>query len=193
VLDRVAARLGFHRLSLAVRRLLADATESARRLCAAARRPWRVAGFRRCSAALIFEIVRRWLSTADCAARGWLRWCPALPLLAMPRSWRRRSAARGALDAGDRRAAVGGLLQGNVAQEMKWRPERFADSLHSYYRLALENPAQLTVLPETALPAFLDQIPADYLDALQQLALRRQGDLLLGIRSPKAGTTSMRR
>ncbi|MEF8708771.1 MAG: apolipoprotein N-acyltransferase [Candidatus Accumulibacter propinquus] len=132
--------------------------------------------------ALIFEIVRRWLSTADCPARGWLRWCPALPLVA----------AAAILAAGELLREVRwtqeegeplsvALLQGNVAQEMKWRPERFADSLHSYYRLALENPARLTVLPETALPAFLDQIPADYLDALQQLALRRQGDLLLGI------------
>jgi hypothetical protein len=52
---RVLARLGFHRLSVAVRRLLANATESARRLCAAARRPWRVAGFALLGA-LIFEI-----------------------------------------------------------------------------------------------------------------------------------------
>jgi apolipoprotein N-acyltransferase len=93
----------------------------------------------------------------------------------------RRTAARTPLDEEEGEPLSVALLQGNVAQEMKWRPERFADSLHSYYRLALENPARLTVLPETALPAFLDQIPADYLDALQQLALRQQGDLLLGI------------
>jgi apolipoprotein N-acyltransferase len=73
------------------------------------------------------------------------------------------------------------LLQGNVAQEIKWRPERFADSLRTYYRLAQENPAQLTILPETALPAFLDQIPAEYVDELRKLALRQQGELLLGI------------
>ena len=73
------------------------------------------------------------------------------------------------------------LLQGNVAQDMKWRPEKFADSLHTYYRLALDNPAQLTVLPETALPAFLDQIPAAYLDELKKLAQRENGDLLLGV------------
>ena len=73
------------------------------------------------------------------------------------------------------------LLQGNVPQEIKWRPERFTDSLRTYYRLAQENPARLTILPETALPAFLDQIPAGYLDDLRQLALRRHGELLLGI------------
>ncbi len=37
------------------------------------------------------------------------------------------------------------LLQGNVAQDLKWRPEKFSESLRTYYRLALENPAQLTV------------------------------------------------
>jgi apolipoprotein N-acyltransferase len=73
------------------------------------------------------------------------------------------------------------LLQGNVAQDIKWRPEKFEESLRTYYRLALENPAQLTVLPETALPAFLNQIPAEYLDELKKLAERQHGDMLLGI------------
>jgi len=73
------------------------------------------------------------------------------------------------------------LLQGNVAQDLKWRPEKFSESLHTYYRLAQDNPAQLTVMPETALPAFLDQIPAAYLDDLKRLAERENGDLLLGI------------
>jgi apolipoprotein N-acyltransferase len=132
--------------------------------------------------ALIVEIIRRWLSIEACSARGWLRWCPALPLLVtavvlgaggLLRELRWTHASSEPLSVA--------LLQGNVAQEMKWRPERFADSLRTYYQLALENPAQLTVLPETALPAFLDQVPAEYLDALQQLAVREQGDLLLGI------------
>ncbi len=73
------------------------------------------------------------------------------------------------------------LLQGNVAQDMKWRPEKFEESLRTYYQLALDNPAQLTVLPETALPAFLEQIPDEYLKALRELAERRQGDLLFGV------------
>ena len=73
------------------------------------------------------------------------------------------------------------LLQGNVAQDMKWRPEKFSESLRIYYRLALENPAQLTVLPETALPAFLGQVPGEYLDELKRLAERQRGDMLLGI------------
>jgi apolipoprotein N-acyltransferase len=73
------------------------------------------------------------------------------------------------------------LLQGNVAQDLKWRPEKFDESLRTYYQLALDNPAQLTVLPETALPAFLEQIPDEYLKALKEIAERRQGDLLFGV------------
>lgn len=131
---------------------------------------------------LIFEVVRRWLSTEACSARGWPRWCPALPLLATA-----VVLAGGALLHEVRWTQATGeplsvaLLQGNVAQDIKWRPERFFDSLRTYHRLAEENPARLTVLPETALPAFLDQVPGEYLDALQRLALRQNGDLLLGI------------
>lgn len=73
------------------------------------------------------------------------------------------------------------LLQGNVAQDLKWRPEKFAESLRIYYRLALENPGQLTVLPETALPAFLAEVPGAYLDELKKLAEDQHGDMLLGI------------
>ena len=73
------------------------------------------------------------------------------------------------------------LLQGNIPQEMKWRPERLEESLRTYYRLALDNPAQLTVLPETALPALLEQLPAAYLEELRALARREEGELLFGI------------
>ena len=73
------------------------------------------------------------------------------------------------------------LLQGNVPQDLKWRPEKFIESLRTYYHLARENPAQLTVLPETALPAFLDNVPREYLDEIRKLAERERGDLIFGI------------
>ncbi|WP_211364239.1 apolipoprotein N-acyltransferase [Propionivibrio limicola] len=73
------------------------------------------------------------------------------------------------------------LLQGNIAQDMKWRPEKFQETLLTYYRLMRDHPAQLTILPETALPVFFDQVPAGYLDELQELAARQDGDLLFGI------------
>jgi len=110
-----------------------------------------------------------------------LRWCPALPLITLAvlfGAGEYLSGVRWTQPVGDKLSVA--LLQGNVAQEMKWRPERLLESLQTYYRLAEENPARLTVMPETALPAFLDQIPLTYLAALRELALRRDGDVLFG-------------
>jgi len=73
------------------------------------------------------------------------------------------------------------LVQGNVAQDLKWQPERFAATLLHYRQLVTEHPAQLTVLPETAFPAFLDYLPQDYLTELKALAVDHGGDLLFGI------------
>ena len=73
------------------------------------------------------------------------------------------------------------LLQGNIAQDIKWRPEGFEESLRTYYRLALGNPAQLIVLPEAAFPVFLDQLPDGYLDELLKISKSQNGDLLFGI------------
>ena len=72
------------------------------------------------------------------------------------------------------------LIQGNIPQEMKFRPEAFFRTLDLYRELIAQNPAQLTVLPETALPVFIDQLPADYLADLKALAQRQNGDLIVG-------------
>ncbi|NJD23928.1 MAG: apolipoprotein N-acyltransferase [Betaproteobacteria bacterium] len=72
------------------------------------------------------------------------------------------------------------LIQGNIPQEMKFRPDSFARTLMLYRDLIAEHPAQLTLLPETALPAFIDQLPAAYVEELRTLAARRGGDLILG-------------
>lgn len=73
------------------------------------------------------------------------------------------------------------LLQGNIAQDIKWSEEGFEQSLLSYYRLAQRNPAQLIVLPEAAFPVFLDQLPEGYLDELAKIPARQHGNLLFGI------------
>lgn len=75
------------------------------------------------------------------------------------------------------------LIQGNIPQEMKWQPERFYAILELYRSLIEQHPAQLTILPETALPAFIEHVPQDYLVELKTLARRRQGDILLGAAS----------
>jgi apolipoprotein N-acyltransferase len=73
------------------------------------------------------------------------------------------------------------LLQGNINQDMKWRPEKLEESLLGYYELMRDHPAQLTVLPEAALPMFFDDVPQDYLDALERLAMRQDGNALFGV------------
>lgn len=73
------------------------------------------------------------------------------------------------------------LLQGNVPQDLKWRPEKLTDSLAIYGELMRAHPAELTVLPETAIPTFLDQLPRPYLEMLLNHALAQQGDLLFGV------------
>ncbi len=73
------------------------------------------------------------------------------------------------------------LLQGNVAQDLKWRPDRLRSTLDAYRRLAESSTGRLIVFPETALPLFLDQLPPDYLSALAGRARRNGGDILIGV------------
>ncbi len=73
------------------------------------------------------------------------------------------------------------VLQGNVPQEMKFDPERYARTLDTYARLAEGSRARLIVLPETAVPRLLDSVDPAYLERLEAVAKRNGGDLLLGI------------
>ena len=67
------------------------------------------------------------------------------------------------------------LLQGNIPQSLKWDPERLHLSMAAYLTLAQQHPADLVVLPETAIPLFLDRIPQDVL-----AGLTANGPVLLG-------------
>ena len=73
------------------------------------------------------------------------------------------------------------LLQGNIEQDLKFRPERYPPILETYARLVEATNAKLIVLPETAIPRFYDRIEPEYLAHLEQLARRNGGDLLLGV------------
>ena len=73
------------------------------------------------------------------------------------------------------------LLQGNIEQEMKFRPERYARILETYARLAEQTSARLIILPETAVPRFYDGVEPEYLARLDAAAQRNGGDLLLGV------------
>jgi apolipoprotein N-acyltransferase len=73
------------------------------------------------------------------------------------------------------------LLQGDIAQDLKWRPERALATLDTYLQLARESTGKLVILPETALPLFLHEVPPEYLDALAARAKAAGGDTLVGI------------
>jgi apolipoprotein N-acyltransferase len=73
------------------------------------------------------------------------------------------------------------LLQGNIPQEIKWTEEGLRTTLITYRDLALGSDARLIVLPETALPLFLHDVPPDYLRGFAAHAKRNGGDVLIGI------------
>ena len=73
------------------------------------------------------------------------------------------------------------LLQGNIPQDMKFRPEKLEATLDHYARAVLASDARLIVLPETALPLFRSSVPRDYLNLLADHARARNGDVVLGI------------
>jgi apolipoprotein N-acyltransferase len=68
------------------------------------------------------------------------------------------------------------LLQGNVPQSLKWVPERLPDSMQTYLDLARAWPADLVVLPETAIPLPYDEIDPGWLSELG----RTGQDVLMG-------------
>ncbi len=80
------------------------------------------------------------------------------------------------------------LVQGNIAQSLKFDPRRYVATLQTYLRLVEGTHARLIVLPETAIPRFLDAVDPAYLEALARHARAQDGDLLLGVpTSDRAG------
>ncbi len=72
------------------------------------------------------------------------------------------------------------LLQGNVPQQLKFREDVRALTLAAYRDMAFGARGRIVVMPETALPAFLDKLPPGYLDALRRHALEARKEILIG-------------
>ena len=81
------------------------------------------------------------------------------------------------------------LLQGNIPQEIKWREEIRPRIFEAYREMIVAADARIVVIPETALPAFIDQLPADYLGGLREHARAAGKDILMGTveRNPRGG------
>ncbi|MES2070986.1 MAG: apolipoprotein N-acyltransferase [Pseudomonadota bacterium] len=73
------------------------------------------------------------------------------------------------------------LLQGNVAQDLKFDEEHLVKSLQLYRDMILEAPADLIATPETAMPLLSTQLPADYLPLIQGFAESSNSHVILGI------------
>lgn len=72
------------------------------------------------------------------------------------------------------------LVQGNIAQELKFREDKLADTMEVYRKLVEESDARLVVLPETALPMLRHEVPENYADILRGHMRQRNGDVLIG-------------
>ena len=73
------------------------------------------------------------------------------------------------------------LLQGNISQDLKFQAGRYAATLAVYKRMIESSDALLVVLPETAIPRFLDAVDSRYLDDIARSAAVRGADILLGV------------
>jgi apolipoprotein N-acyltransferase len=73
------------------------------------------------------------------------------------------------------------LVQGNVDQAQKWREETLAATMNDYLSLVQTSRGKLIVLPETAIPRWLHNIPDAYLQALRNRAIQNGGDVIVGV------------
>jgi len=73
------------------------------------------------------------------------------------------------------------LIQGNVAQDMKFEPAALLATLTRYREMILASQAELVITPETALPIFVEYLPTGFLDELAAQARARAAGLLIGV------------
>ena len=73
------------------------------------------------------------------------------------------------------------LVQGNVAQNLKFDPAYRARNYEMYEQLVRRARGRLVVLPESAFTVFLDEVPGDVLQELADVGRERSGDVLLGL------------
>jgi apolipoprotein N-acyltransferase len=73
------------------------------------------------------------------------------------------------------------LLQGDVPQDLKFQASRYVATLDLYKRMIEASDGRLIVLPETAIPRFLDAVDPDYLRSIARTAADRGADVLIGV------------
>ena len=75
------------------------------------------------------------------------------------------------------------LVQGNISQDEKWEPENLLSTFRRYSELTFSNGpvSDLTVWPETAIPAFHHQVSETFIPFLQEELQKTGTALLTGI------------
>lgn len=73
------------------------------------------------------------------------------------------------------------LVQGAIPQDVKWDAAQLQFNLETYLTLAAQAKGQIVILPETAIPLFMHEIPGEYWSALRGPAQRRQQSLVVGV------------
>lgn len=73
------------------------------------------------------------------------------------------------------------LVQGNVAQDLKFEAAFREQTFELYRKLARIARGRLIVLPESTFPMFADEVPVDVVMDLAHIARERRGELLFGL------------
>jgi apolipoprotein N-acyltransferase len=74
------------------------------------------------------------------------------------------------------------LVQPNIPQALKWRPEQFEPTLKLLVELSeAHRDSRLVIWPETAVPAFARRVETGVLEPLERMFRRQERTLLLGI------------
>lgn len=74
------------------------------------------------------------------------------------------------------------MIQGNIAQDQKWRPENKINTLLKYKRMTEEHwDSNIIIWPETAIPAYLDQVKENFLIPLANNAKLHRTDLIISV------------
>jgi apolipoprotein N-acyltransferase len=73
------------------------------------------------------------------------------------------------------------LVQGNIAQDIKWAPDIAVSTINRYLQMAEDSQAELIILPETALPVIASQLDPVVTQALNTYAHRNSGNIIVGL------------
>ncbi len=73
------------------------------------------------------------------------------------------------------------LLQGNIAQDVKWDQTFVLQTLEQYLQMASEENAEIILLPETALPILDTNLPSSFKQAFSDLTNNRGSNIVYGI------------